>query len=148
MTPYEFGCAVKLAAVIPDSTAAMSGAMRGVAMSPLVGLAGLTGGALYGSLNPGEYTTADGTKKQRSRLLGALRGGLGYGSLALLSSPVIGAIAGYGYNKLNGGQYPDLPGLFAPAKNNTPIAVRAGQTAKAERDENGKIINVTTSPAQ
>lgn len=147
MTPYAYGRWIKQALTVPDSTAATVGAMRGLAMSPLVGLAGLAGGALYGGLNPGEYTTSDGKKKQRSWLTGALRGGLGYGGLGLLASPLVGALGGYGYNKLTGGQYtPNTHTLFAPPKNNTPVVLSQGQVAKAERDENGKIIKVTTEP--
>ena len=73
-------------------TGGLAGGMYG-------GLAGLAGGGLHGAIDPGHTMTHDDKgnvtgQKRRNRLLGALRGSLGYGALGAGVGATVGSVGG------------------------------------------------------
>ena len=79
------------------------------------GLAGLVGGGLHGAISPGNAATYDDQgnvtgQKRRNRLMGALRGGLGYGALGAAGGAAVGGLGGAALEKVRPNTYRGLVG--------------------------------------
>ena len=75
------------------------GGAGGLAGGMYGGLAGLLGGGLHGAIDPGHTLAHDDKgnvvgQKRRNRLLGALRGGVGYGALGAGAGATVGGVGG------------------------------------------------------
>ena len=79
------------------------------------GLAGLVGGGLHGAISPGNTSTYDSKgnvteQKRRNRVMGALRGSLGYGALGAAGGAAVGGLGGAALEGVSPGTYRDVVG--------------------------------------
>ena len=110
---YVFGARVKQALSHAGLNAAGLGMIGGVHGGVYGGLAGVLGGGLHGAISPGNTTKYDDDgnvvgQKRRNRLMGALRGGLGYGALGAGAGATVGALGGMSVENI-------VPGVFRKA---------------------------------